>query len=192
MDQLRSTNEPSSLAATFPRYSVKSLLRTMAVLALAYILLLAYLHFSYEAEVDEDVRNLMGGSAGVSVLRNADRVEAYRIGPTGTGGYLDAPIIKGPVAVSNSVARTIRRVLEDQKSYLWSAQKACKPMPGVRLDFIRGNERLSVLVCFECDFLFYYLNGKQVGAKDCDGAGPALVRAACSIFPDDPVIQSFR
>jgi hypothetical protein len=75
MNYRHSADEPKRLSATFPRYSIWTLLRTMAVLALGYVLLLAYLHYNSDAEL----RKTFGGSAGLAALRSADRVEAYRI-----------------------------------------------------------------------------------------------------------------
>lgn len=178
-----------------PRDLLKKLLPTMAVLALGYIMLLSFLHFQSNAEL----RRIFGGSAGWSLLKDADRVEAYRIGELpnlhqsdsiSKAAVGDYPIISGPIAVSPADIDTLRSTLQDHESYIRKTAKKCMPTPGIRLDFIRGGERLSVLLCFECDMLLNYLNEKLVGGEDFDNARPILVRTARSLFPDDPKIQA--
>jgi hypothetical protein len=190
MSTLRSNDGLKPITAKYPWPSIKALLRTMAALALGYVLLLAYFH----SQGDSDIRRIFGGSTGLSALKYADRIEAYRIGkpsdPDNWQGLLDFPITTGPITISQSEAETLRRTLQDRNSYLWDTAKGCIPVPGVRLDFIRGDDRLSVLLCFECDILENFVNGKFVGGEDFDNVRPILVRIVRSLFPDDPKIQS--
>jgi hypothetical protein len=193
MNYRHSADEPKRLSATFPRYSIWTLLRTMAVLALGYVLLLAYLHYNSDAEL----RKTFGGSAGLAALRSADRVEAYRIDKlpepitSVSVSPSDFPVLAGPVAVSETDNLTLRRTLEDRSSYR-HLRKACIPQPGVRLDFIHGADRLSVLLCFECDAAMNYMNGSYIGGGDFDDMRPALVGIVRSIFPNDQKIQSLN
>src|SRR6476659_4438337 len=143
----------------FPRYSVWTLLRTMAALALGYVLLLAYLHYQGDADIqDPDIQRLFGGFEGATTLKYVDRVEAYLIEDPavpkeGVVGLLRYPTRKGPISVSNSDEKTLKRALLDRNSYAWKMQTDCKPAYGVRLDFIRNDHQVSVLFCFECDNL---------------------------------------
>jgi hypothetical protein len=167
----------------------------MAVLALGYVLLVTYLHYQGEADIHPDVQQLFGGSSGTTTLMYADRVEASLIDkPTdprqGIVGLLRYLIRKGPTAVSRSDAKALKRALLDRNSYLWKMGKACKPVYGVRLDFIRTDHQVSVLLCFECDILSTYLDGEFVTLKDFDGAAPIIGRIVRATFPDDPQIQS--
>jgi hypothetical protein len=191
MNHLRPTNKPKALSTTSPRYSIWTLLRTMAALALGYVLLLTYLHY----QGDSDIRRIFGGSSGMAALNHADRMEAYRVEPpadrnTSSNALEDFPIIKGPIAISQSDSQELLATLQDRNSYLWDLKKGCTIIPGVRFDFVRGNDRLSVLVCFQCDMVVNYLNGKIVGGGNTDKVRPTLVRIARSLFPDDPTIQS--
>ena len=191
MSHPHSTDEPKPLSTAFPRYSIRTLLRTMAALALGYVLLLAYLHYTSEAEL----RRTFGGSAGLTALRSADHVEAYRIDNSGdaksspSARLEEYPVLAGPVAISESNVEKLRGTLDDKNTYR-HLKKACLPQPGVRLDFIYGDDRLSVLLCFECDMAMNFLNGSFVGGGDFDDARPALVAAVRSLFPNDPKIQS--
>ncbi len=191
MSRLPPTDAPKPLSATFPRYSVQTLLRTMGALALGYILLLAYLHYQSEAEM----RRRVGGPAALAALRYAEQVEAYRIGELAdrdnwqNAGLADYPILKGPLAVAPADIQTLTSTLQDRDSYS-RVPKGCTPLPGVRVDFVHGNDRLSVLLCFECDSALYYLNDKIAGGGNFDPARPALVRIVRPLFPNDPKIQS--
>jgi hypothetical protein len=168
----------------------------MAALALGYVLLLTYLH--YQANADDtnnpDIQRLFGGTLGSSTIKYVDRVEAYLIDKpaqtnNGATGLQEYPIAKGPVSVPGSDVSALKRALLDRKSYLWNMETGCKPVYGVRLDFIRGDDQVSLFLCFECDMLMTYLNGKFVAVKDFNArstAGP-IVR---SLFPDDLKIQS--
>lgn len=191
MNYRQAAGEPKPISATLPRYSLWTLLRTMAALALGYVLLLAYLRYTSEAEL----RRTFGGSIGLAALRSADRVEAFRLDnqaeakSSPSASLLDYPILAGPVKVSDADVQKLRHTLQDKKTYR-HLTKACLPQPGVRLDFIHGDDRLSILLCFECDMAMNFLNGSYVGGGDFDDARPGLVGAVRSIFPNDPKIQS--
>jgi hypothetical protein len=163
----------------------------MAALALGYVLLLAYLHYTSEAQL----RRAFGGPTGLTALRLSDHVEAYRIDNSDDAKsspsaiLADYPVLAGPIAVTDSDVEKLHGTLDDKNTYR-HLKKACLPQPGVRLDFIHGDNRLSVLLCFECDMAMNFLNGSFVGGGDFDDARPALVAAIRSLFPNDPKIQS--
>lgn len=191
MNRRQPTEQPKPLSATFPRYSAWTLLRTMAALALGYVLLLSYLHYQGDAKIQQ----IFGGSQGISALNHAEQMQAFRVEAppernNSSNALEDFPIIKGPVAISQSDAQELLATLQDRNSYLWDLTKGCIIIPGVRFDFIHGNDRLSVLVCFQCDMVVNYLNGKIVGGGNTEKVRPILVRIARSLFPDDPKIQS--
>jgi hypothetical protein len=196
MSTLRHSDPTKPTAASDPWQPIKPLLRLMVALALGYVLLLAYLHYQGDADIqDPDIRRLFGGSAGTSTLKYVDRVEAYLIDhpavpKVGVVGLLRYPITNGPISVSNSDARALKLALLDRRSYLWNVGKDCKPAYGARLDFIRSDHRVSVLLCFECDILATYLDDKFVAVEDFDGARPTVGRVVRSLFPDDQKIQS--
>jgi hypothetical protein len=192
MNHRQPTEQLKPLSAKFPRYSAWTLLRTMAALALGYILLLSYMHYQGDARI----RRLFGGSTGLGTLQHADRIEAYRIGKIADSvksqeaGLNDYGILKGPLAVAQADSQKLSRTLQDRNSYFWDAAKGCIMQPGVRFDFIRGNDRLSVLLCFECDILETFLDGKPVSGGNFDYARPTLIELVRPLFPDDPKIQS--
>ncbi|HEY2413792.1 MAG TPA: hypothetical protein VGI40_16190 [Pirellulaceae bacterium] len=191
MNQTRPTFEPAITSKPAPRYSPKMVLLIMATLAAAYLLLLTYLHFNAEA----DLRRIFGGPAGLAAVRYPDRVEAYRIGKLADEAKwpatpADFPILAGPVAAPPPNVADLSRTLQDRNYYMWNKSRDCAPHPDIRLDFTHDNDRLSVLVCFECNMITSYLNDKPVSEMISDYLRPALVRAARSLFPNDPKIQA--
>jgi hypothetical protein len=191
MNQSRTTFEPAPNPKLATRYSPKMVLLTMAALAAAYLLLLTYLHFNAEA----DLRQIFGGAAGLAAVRYPDRVEAYRIGKLADeakwpAAPADFHILSGPVAASPPNVADLSRTLQDRNYYVWNKSRDCAPHPDVRLDFTHDKDRLTVLVCFECNMITSYLNDKPVSEMISDYLRPTLVRAAHSLFPGDPKIQA--
>jgi len=192
MIHVTSTDVDIVSSRTLPQYSIRSLLIGVAGLAIILFLLLAFLRFHRDA----DVRRIFGGSTGVAVLRGADRVEVYRIGELPDeidwqdAGVTDYPVLDGPIAVPISDANQLASILGDPKTYSWDFAKACVTRPEVRLDFIRGNDRLQIMLCFECDISTNFLNATLVGGEDFDNVRPALVRITRSLLPNDLAIQA--
>lgn len=137
---------------------------------------------------------LFGGLGGLATVSKPDGVEAFRIGPPSEFDHSldDHPIIAGPVVVPRDIAGRISDVLASPDSYFWDAAKACEPTPGVRLSFRRADDRVDVLLCFECNILTVYRGGILTGGEDFDDVRPVLVRAAKVLFPEDEVIQTLE
>ena len=140
---------------------------------------------------------VFGGEQGLVVLTDPDKTEAYRLKapqepPIVSDRLEDFPVEYGPVALSQPDLAQLQAVLPQWSSYGWDNAKACNPTYGVRLDFTRGNDRLRVLICFECDILGTWLNGRFVGGGDFDPARTELVRIVKAIFPNDALIQALK
>jgi hypothetical protein len=176
------------------RFSVRSLFFVVAAVAIGLVISIRWLTHAHYA----DVRQMYGGATGGRALSKPDRVDVYRLGKLPddvnwrTATVSDYPILAGPAAMPEPIAKEVTALLSDPSSFLWDEAKACIPRPGIRLDFIRGSDRLEVLLCFECDILISYINGRLAGGEDFDPVRPSLVRAVGSLFPDDAVIQALR
>jgi hypothetical protein len=144
---------------------------------------------------DNRIEDLFGGAKNVAVVANPDRVEAYRVGPLPEGIYWqdaklgDYPLIAGPVPLADATAYDVSAALLRAETYVWDWAKACIPNYGVQLSFIRGTDRVDVLLCFECDMLLIGRDGKIIGGEDFDNSRATLVRAAKNSFPDDDAIR---
>ena len=139
---------------------------------------------------------MFGGDAGLATVARPEWVEAYRIGPprpaTRSQEVNDYPIIAGPGRIATENANELSAALTSPKSYVWETAKGCEPEYGVCLSFFRGDNRVDVLLCFECNILLVAWNGSVTGGEDFDPVRPVLVRAVKAGFPADDVIQTLE
>ena len=97
-----------------------------------------------------------------------------------------------PVSISGDLAAELQDILLDSSTYYWEAAKACDPNFGVRIHYQNGDDEFDILLCFQCDILAVYKNGKAVGGEDFDSARSRLVKIVQELFPDDDTIQSLN
>ena len=57
---------------------------------------------------------------------------------------------------------------------------------------VRGEITVDVLLCFSCDELEVFIDGRKVGHEDFDSRRADLVRVAKRTFPDDAAIQKLK
>jgi len=144
------------------------------------------------------VADLFDGEAGLKTVTAADEVVAYRLAPLpverqGRRTPLDEfEVLAGPVPLPAEHAGRVARALSSPGSYGWDYAKGCVPIYGVRFSFVRGGDRVDVLLCLQCDVLLVYRNGEIAGGEDFDPIRPILVRAAKAAFPDDEVIAGLK
>jgi hypothetical protein len=172
------------------RFSLRRLFAMIVVVAAAGGL--------YVATVGQSpMLRLFGGGENMAIVREATRVEAYRLGPPPGGdppqdyiSPLDYEVASGPVAVPAKMARELATTLLSPDTYTWGTAKACGfPVYGVKLSFFRGPERVDVFFCFRCDDLTVTRDGKKLGAGDFSEAKRPFVEAVKALFPDDQEIQ---
>ena len=166
--------------------------------ALPLVLILSTIAGCSSAKVEE----LVGGKeafALVSDLSQATTCEAYRIDGYARGSKADNPknlrgypIISGPALIGDASKATLSKVLTDLDTYLWDVAKGCEFLPGVALRLADDKTQVDVLICFSCDELEFYLNGKRVGHEDCDPRRTDLLRVAKKLFPKDDKLQSLK
>lgn len=145
--------------------------------------------------VTPELTKLYGGDAAIAAILNANSVQAYRLPAPSEHRQLlaDYKMAAGPIAVSQPLAARIRDVLLDHSVYVWDAAKGCgDPDYGVRIQFLSGSDEVNVLLCFHCDMLGVYHNGKNVDIEDFDYGREKLVAIVKEIFPEDKVIQSLK
>jgi hypothetical protein len=130
------------------------------------------------------------------ILQDADRVEIYRLGHLVTeAGAIpkrisEYEVTAGPEKLSETNSRYFGNLLSDRAAYRPGNWRACEFDPEVRLDFIRGNETIQVVLCFDCTFLYAYRNGTRVGGENFENARPTLVQLLKPLFPNDASMQS--
>ena len=137
------------------------------------------------------------GVAGGDILRDATRVEVFRVGPDEVvppgantiGGY---PILATAPEQGPEFAARLSAVLRG-KGVTPNINK-CGLRPGVAYRVWNGPDAVEVLVCFECDVLWPHVVGSQVEKPHFEWRdfGPVrfeMVRLAKQALPEDAAIQ---
>jgi hypothetical protein len=151
----------------------------------------------------KQIETLLGGEeayALVSDLSMAKTCEVYRIGGyvgVGKGAGQDKkiygyPIISGPTPIDDASRATLSKVLSDPNTYLWNVAKGCESLPGVALRLADAKTQVDVLICFSCDELEIYTNGRRAGHEDFDPRRADLIHVSKKLFPKDKKIQSLK
>jgi hypothetical protein len=143
---------------------------------------------------------LFGGGANMRIVREATRVEAYRLTPPeGVDPFLvnTSPLeyrtSAGPVAVKSKLAERLQATLLSPQTYMWDAAKACGyPVYGVKLSFFRDGERVDVYFCFKCMVLRVVRDDQLLGGADFDHGKQVFVDTVKELFPQDAEIQAIR
>lgn len=141
---------------------------------------------------------LFGGGENMAIVREATRVEAYRVAPPPGSkpmedyiSPLDFEVAAGPVAVPAEMAKELATTLLSADTYYRGAMKACGyPVYGVKLSFFRGNDRVDVFFCFQCGDLAVTRNGTKFGVGDFYQSKRPFVQAVKALFPGDAEIQN--
>ncbi len=134
---------------------------------------------------------------GDSIIREADRVEVFRVGsePAASGageaigGY---PILATGKELGADFAARLSKVLRG--GGVTRNQKKCGLEPGVAYRLWSGDRAVEVLVCFNCDVLWPHVVGSQAAAphhewQDFDPARAELLALTKEAFPDDAEVQ---
>jgi hypothetical protein len=145
------------------------------------------------------VVSLYGGEACWAAIDAPQKVTAYRVMMPGRVKYVRAPdticgfeITDGPVEVDAASAKELAAILRDDAIYDWERAKGCEFDPGVAVSFVSAARRMDLLLCFHCDEIAAFENGKRVGIEDFDVARPRLLAVMRRIFPKDEAIQALK
>ncbi len=167
----------------------------------AVIVVVAAVGAIYVATVGRSpMSRLFGGGENMSIVRDATRVEAYRVTPpSGSNPMedytspLDYEVVTEPVAVPAEMAREMSRALLLPATYSWDSAKACGgPVYGVKLSFFQDSERVEVYFCFQCSMLAVVSDDRVLGGEDFDNAEALFISAVKKLFPEDAEIQAIR
>lgn len=173
---------------------LSSLMKALTIIVA--VTLSAGLYAAEAEEGGERLKSLFGDNDAQDVVAKPTNVQAYRLADRSLPQQKvkDYKMVAGPVAVDDKLAKSMSRVLLDEKSYSWGGgpQKACVPIYGVRLEFIQGDNTTDVFFCFECNILGVYVNGKEVRSADFDHARPQFVKLVKKILPEDKEIQGLK
>jgi hypothetical protein len=84
--------------------------------------------------------------------------------------------------LSESQLKELQTLLFSEKSYVFIAQKRCRFMPQIGLDFLKGQDSAQVLLSYPCQlWLFVYKD--IVKLEDFDPVANALMKLHDALFP---------
>lgn len=146
---------------------------------------------------DEKVLKMFGGEEAFRIIQQAKSIEGFRVDgdplKESKGKKIDGyEILSGPVAVSTEHARELAKILADPEIYGWMYKKSCGFHPGVAIRFTSEVGSIDILLCFECDIVAFFQNGKDVGGEDFDSARGSVLGVIKDIFPLDKEIQALK
>ena len=157
-------------------------------------------------KTDPRVENLLGGKAAAVLIAdlskakvcNAYRIDGFQSGqeplpPTGKPQHIHGyPVTSTAVTIKQEFRAQLSEILIGPDTYLWNEAKACEFVPGIALQLTGDNVKVDILICFSCDELVFYTDGKLAGHEDFDPRRSDLLRLAKKLFPDDKAIQSLK
>ena len=175
------------------RFSLRRVLMIVVVIAVGVAL--------YQAAFGPpSMTRLFGSAENLTIVREATRVEAYRLAPLNGVNPVDvdtSPLefrtTAGPVIVKSELSETLQEALLSSQTYRWWGVKECGyPIYGVKLSFFRGSERVDVYFCFKCAVLAVVRDEQVVGRADFDHGERIFIDAVKKLFPQDAEIQAIR
>lgn len=180
-----------------PLESIRFSLRRL----LALVVIVAAVGAIYVAIVGPSrMSRLFGGAENMAIVREATRVEAYRVVPPEGSrpmedyiSPLDFEIASDPIAVPTAMAETLATTLLPVDTYQWNTAKECGyPVYGVKLSFFRGNDRVDFFFCFQCRDLAVTRDGQKFGGADFSRMDRTFVETVKKLFPNDAEIQAIN
>lgn len=151
------------------------------------------------ATVNDRVAGIYGGESAAQTVAAPDKVEAILLRPLPTEKQgrptpLDEFEARSePVKVDEATAKQLGKALTSSKSFdPPGLAVACIPIYGVQLVFQKGEDRVDVLICFECGTILTFHNKKKVKGALFERTPASLIAAMKKTFPEDKAMQSLK
>ena len=135
----------------------------------------------------------------VAELHKAKTCEVYRVDDSYPGekrqnigkkvhGFL---ILSEAPPMKDDSRKILSQILLNPNTYFEHAVPVdCAFRPGIAFRFSDGTIEVDLLVCFTCNELKYYLDGKSAGGSYFKS--PEILALTKKLFPDDKKIQSLK
>ena len=134
------------------------------------------------------ISNLLGGNAGIEIIHNPARVEAFRIGPPEppTLDFIHWPVQSGPLVLDAiQTAEAASLILAGTSYDEWHSETGCGPQPGLKLMFIQHEQSRTLIFCFECDEVYAYDGSQKIGLSNIAPAHDHFLKFFIKMFPAD-------
>jgi hypothetical protein len=159
----------------------------LAVLAVVAVGVAVALNIGKPASSGIPAAEVLGGEEVVATIREAERVELFRLPNERLQDRIeDYSISAGPAELTYQQAESLSAWIVADASYR-RVTKTCIPRFGVRARFTRGPSVVDVLFCFDCGILRVYRQGELINAPDgnFDRIAKQLLRLFNERLPDD-------
>ncbi|HZK81156.1 MAG TPA: hypothetical protein VFC46_08825 [Humisphaera sp.] len=129
----------------------------------------------------------------IDLLRVAPTVESYRIMPTrgedSSQGVLGYKIIARGSPLDEMTVRKLTRLVFDPRAF--KGDTWCGDIePGVAFRFVGDSHVLTILICFKCEELELWLDGKSLGKRLFIGVQPEMLQLVQHVFPNDETLRA--
>lgn len=168
--------------------------------------------FVRDIEHQEDVVELFGGQEAMEIIQHPDRVTVQRVElldqaempePKYEAFHIANYRPSGePIVLSEAESDQLANLITAGSSYYWRPDPepgtvestACEVLYGLKVEYVRGDRRVSIWFCFGCNLLLIVVD------DDLNPTDPAigffypirdeLADIMQALFPDDEAIQS--
>lgn len=161
--------------------------------AAAIVAVVVLLASAMANDAERTAADVLGGDDIIKVIRDAKKVEVYRLKAQSIQRTPDEYVATaGPLVVDAKVATELAAVLTHFDSYERELAVGCEPQFGMRTTFTSANTKVDVVYCFDCDTLVVYRDGKKAGDALFIPAHKRLVALAKRMLLKDEVIQGLK
>jgi len=150
----------------------------------------------------KSVESIIGGKEVytlIAELHKAKTCEVYRVDDSYPGetklnkgnkvhGFF---ILSESRPMKDDVRKALSQILLKPNTYFEHAVPVdCAFRPGIAFRFASGTIEVDLLVCFSCNELRYYLDGKSAGGSHFNS--PEILALTKKLFPNDKKIQALE
>jgi hypothetical protein len=153
---------------------------------------------AFSAENVASVTELFGTPETLSLMRNADKVDACLLHHVKAEPRADGSVDRSKerydettfVSVAPETAAALRTLLLSGKTYDWKASNGGRrPQFYLRLRFHRGEELVDLDFCFVCHVVHITRSGEEIGHANFSPNSDLILQALRQVFPDDEPLK---
>lgn len=134
-------------------------------------------------EIKEKFLKLVGGEKAKEVITKYEKVEIFRLADES-----EKKVISEGIKLSSEKSKILSKLLTDYKTYVWEDGNKCIPDWGVMFVFYKGNDKVEVMLCLDCDII-KFING---GEEEINPIRVELLAIIKPMFPNDKKIQDLK
>lgn len=137
---------------------------------------------------------LVGGVDVAWILWQPDKAEVTLLEEVDFPTSLEAiPTTAGPVTLPAATKRELAARLLSRKTYkIDEWEKACHPIWGAKIRFVRDHELVEIYFCFSCQQLIFVNNGQIRRLQDFDPTAASFASLIATCFPGNEEWQQLE